>query len=168
MAGKEYFCVDKFGRSLVGGVQVVRNCTIPGHSLAIIYCRVSDCQFSRRGFIEGRHTRVQLARSLNRLIDRGEILVQCVNPFLESVALPSWFLLGHFHTIQEGNVGPSLGKATEGPHQSARLYGGEPSQNTSRNCTGQPVRAAQATRSAKLWPSCYASTGTCSVAETMT
>jgi len=27
MAGKELICVDKFGRLLVGGVQVVRNCT---------------------------------------------------------------------------------------------------------------------------------------------
>jgi len=30
MAGKELVCVNKFGRPLVGGVQVVRDCTVPG------------------------------------------------------------------------------------------------------------------------------------------
>jgi len=34
MSGRELACVDKFGRPLVGGVQVVRNCTIPGRSRA--------------------------------------------------------------------------------------------------------------------------------------
>jgi len=29
MAGRELVCVDKFGRPLVGGVQVVRDCTVP-------------------------------------------------------------------------------------------------------------------------------------------
>jgi len=89
MAGKELSCVDKFGRPLVGGVQVVRNCTVPDRSWATIYCRVNDRQLSGLGFVEGTHTRIQLASSLNWLTDRGEILVQCVNPFSESVTLPS-------------------------------------------------------------------------------
>jgi len=117
MAGKELSCVDNSGRPLVGGVQVVRNCTIPGRSQATIHCRVNDRQLSGLGFVEGTHTRIQLASSLNRLTDRGEILVQCVNPFSESVALPSGSLLGRFHTIQEGDVGASLGEATEGPQE---------------------------------------------------
>jgi len=32
MAGKELACVDKFGRPLVGGAQVVRDCTVPARS----------------------------------------------------------------------------------------------------------------------------------------
>jgi len=32
MGDRELTCVDKFGCPLVGGVQVVRNCTIPGRS----------------------------------------------------------------------------------------------------------------------------------------
>jgi len=29
MAGRELVCVDKFGSSLVGGVQVAQGCTVP-------------------------------------------------------------------------------------------------------------------------------------------
>jgi len=32
MGDKELACVDKLGRPLAGGIQVVRSCTIPGHS----------------------------------------------------------------------------------------------------------------------------------------
>jgi len=37
MGDKELTCIDKLGRSLAGGIQVVRNCTIPGHSRATVH-----------------------------------------------------------------------------------------------------------------------------------
>jgi len=135
MGDRELACVNKFGRPLAGGVQVVRNCTIPGRSRATIHCRVNNSQISGLGVVESAHTRIvnnsqisglgvvesahtriQLARSCNWLIERGEILVQCVNPFSEAVKLPSGSVLGRFHSVQK-NTGPSLGDATEGPQQ---------------------------------------------------
>jgi len=50
MAGKELTCVDKSGRPLVGGVQVVRICMIPGRSRATIHCRVNNNQISGLGW----------------------------------------------------------------------------------------------------------------------
>jgi len=117
MAGKELTCVNKSGHPLVGGVQVVLSCTIPGHSRATIHCRVNNSQISVLGVVEGAHARIQLASSLNRLTERGEILVQCVNPFSEVVNLPPGSMLGHFHFVQEEDIGPSLGDATESPQQ---------------------------------------------------
>ena len=67
MAGGELACVDKFGRPLVGGVQVVQNCTIPGPSCATIHCRVNSRRISGLGVVEGAHDRIQLASSLNQL-----------------------------------------------------------------------------------------------------
>jgi len=99
-------------------VQAVRKCTIPGRSRATIHCRVNDSRLSGLGVVEGAHTSIQLASSLNRLTDRGEILVQCVNPFSEEVTILSGSTLGRFHSIQEKDIGPSLGEATEGPQQS--------------------------------------------------
>jgi len=64
-------CVDKFGRPQAGGVQVVRSCTIPGHSRATIHCKVDGGYISRLGVVENTHTKIQLARSLNRLTGRG-------------------------------------------------------------------------------------------------
>jgi len=81
MAERELTCIDKSGRPLAGSVQAVRKCTVPGRSRATIHCRVNDSQLSGLGVVEGAHTRIQLASSLNRLTDRGEILVQC-QPFL--------------------------------------------------------------------------------------
>jgi len=107
MGDRELAYVNKFGHPLAGGVQVVRNCTIPGHSRATVRCKVDGGQISSLGVVESTHTGVQLARSLNRLCRRGEILVQCVNPFPEAVNLPSGSILGHFHSVQEGNIGPS-------------------------------------------------------------
>jgi len=121
MAGKELTCVDKSGRPLAASVQVVRKCTIPGRSRATIYCRVNDSRLSGLGVVEGAHARIQLASSLNRLTERGEILVQCVNPFSEAVTIPSGSTLARFQSIQEKDIGPSLGDATEGPHQRPSL-----------------------------------------------
>jgi len=50
MSGQELAGIDKFGRPLVGGVQVVRNCTIAGRSRATIHCRVNDSQISKLGW----------------------------------------------------------------------------------------------------------------------
>jgi len=76
---------------------------------------VNDCQLSRLGVVEGAHTRIQLASSLNRLTDRGEILVQCVNPFSKAVTI---------HFIQQKDIGPSLEDATGGAYQSPSLRRG--------------------------------------------
>jgi len=124
MAGRELTCVDKSGRPLAGSAQAVRKCTIPGRSRAAIHCRVNDNQLFGLGVVESVHTRIQLFSSLNQLTDRGEILVQCVNPFSEAVTIPSGSTLGRFHSIQEKDIGPSLGDATEGPHQSPSLRRG--------------------------------------------
>jgi len=118
MGNRELARVDKFGRALAGGVQVVQNCTIPGHSRASVRCKVNGGQISGLGVVEGVHARIQLAHSLNRLTEPGEILVQCVNPFSEAVKLPSGSMLGCFHSVQEEDIGPLQGDATEGPQQS--------------------------------------------------
>jgi len=113
MGDRELACVDRFGGPLVGGVQVVRSCTIPGRSRPTIHSRGNSSQISGLGVVEVAHDRIQLASSLNRLTARGEILVQCVNPFTESVKLLAGSMLGRFHSVQEEDVGPSLGDTTE-------------------------------------------------------
>jgi len=118
MAGRELTCVYKSGRLLAGSVQAVHKCTIPGRSRATVHCRVNDSRISGIGVIEGARTSIQLPSSLNRLTDRGEILVQCVNPFWEAITIPSGSTLGWFYSIQEKDIEPSLGKAAEGPQQS--------------------------------------------------
>jgi len=118
MAGRELTCVDKSVCPLAGSVQAVHKCTIPGCSRATVHCRVNDSRISGIGVVEGAHTSIQLASSLNQLTDRGEILVQCVNPFSEAVTIPSGSTLGRFYSIQEKDIGLSLGGATEGPQQS--------------------------------------------------
>jgi len=117
MGDKELACVGKFGRPLTGGVQVVLSCTIPGHSRATIRCKVDGGHISRLRVVESTHTRIQLARSLNRLTRRGDILVQCVNPFPEAVNLPPSSTLGRFHSVQEENSGPSWRAMTGSPRQ---------------------------------------------------
>jgi len=163
MAGRELTCVDKFGRPLVGGVQVVRNCTIPGCSRATIHCRVNNSQISGLGVVEGAHNRIQLTSSLNQLTVWGEILVQCVNPFTESVKLPAGSMLDRFLSIQEEDVGPSLRDTVEGPRQrppkgreTVPPYAKELYEAACGGCA----------RNARPWRSCCAST-TCSAAETM-
>jgi len=94
MAGRELTCVDKFGRLLVGGVQVVRRCTIPSRSRVTINCKVNSRWISGLGVVEGVNSSIQLVSSLNQLTARGEILVQCVNPFTESVELLAGSMVG--------------------------------------------------------------------------
>jgi len=118
IAERELTCVDKSGRTLAGSVQAVRKCTIPGRSRATIHCRVNDSQLSGLRVVESAHARIQLISSLNRLTDRGKILVQCVNPFSEAVTISSGSTLGRFYAIQEKDIGPPLGDVAEGPHQS--------------------------------------------------
>jgi len=48
------------GNRELGGVQVVRNCTIPGHSRATIHCRVNNSQISGLRVVKSAHTRIQL------------------------------------------------------------------------------------------------------------
>jgi len=70
MAGKELACVDNFGRPLVGGVQVVRDCTIPGRSQRdprLLSDAESTAEIAAVGVVEGTHGAIRLANSLNRL-----------------------------------------------------------------------------------------------------
>jgi len=55
MAGKELACVDKLGGPLVGGVQVVQDCTISGRSQATLRCRVNCKEITDLGVVEGTH-----------------------------------------------------------------------------------------------------------------
>jgi len=121
MGGRELACVDKSGRPLVGGVQVIRNCTVPGCSQATIHCRVNNNRISGLGVVEGAHERIQLASSLNQLTERGEILVQCVNLFTGSIKLPAESMLGRFHFVQVEDIGPLLGDATEEPPRRPKM-----------------------------------------------
>jgi len=114
---KELTCVDKLGRSLAGGIQVVRNCTIPGHSRATVHCKVDGGYLSGLGVVESTHARIRPANSLNRLMERGEIWVQCINPFPESVNLPSGSTLGQFHSVQEEDSEPLWETTTESLQQ---------------------------------------------------
>jgi len=70
MGNKELTCVDKLGRSLAGGIQVVRSCTIPGHSRATVHCKVDGGYVSGLGVVESTHGRIRPAHSLNRLMER--------------------------------------------------------------------------------------------------
>jgi len=71
LAGRELACVDRFGRPLVGEVQVVRRCTITGRSLATVHCRVNCKKISILEVVEGALGGIQLANGLNRLDERG-------------------------------------------------------------------------------------------------
>jgi len=147
MAGKELACVDKFGRPLVGGVQVVQDCTIPGRSQATLRCRVNCKEITDLGVVEGTHGAIRLANSLNWLDCRKELLVQCINPFAESVRLSAGVLVGKYHSIQETDVGPALETVADSqgnlprikqgavPKHVADLYGG-----ACNNCTSSAER----------------------------
>jgi len=70
--------------------------------------------------VEGAHDRIQLASSLNQLTAQRENLVQCVNSFAETVQLSAGSMVGRFHSVQEKDVGPSLGDTTEESRQRPR------------------------------------------------
>jgi len=71
MAGCELACVDRFGRPLVGGMQVAQRCTVPVCSWATVRCRVNCRKISDLGVVQGALGAVQLANSLNRLDEGG-------------------------------------------------------------------------------------------------
>jgi len=75
LAGCELACVDKFGRPLVVGVQVVRRCTILERACATARCKVNFGKISGLGGVKGALGGVQFANSLNWLDERGEFLV---------------------------------------------------------------------------------------------
>jgi len=107
VAGKEFSCVDKFGRPLVGG--------IPKRSQATLLCKVNCKEISELRVVEGMHGRVQLAKSLNRLDCHGEFLVQCINHYAEPVKLSAGSLVSRYNSVQETDVGPTLDTASETP-----------------------------------------------------
>jgi len=55
MAGKKLVCVDKFGRLLVGGLQVVLDCTVLGRFQAILRCRVNGKEIAGLAVVKGMH-----------------------------------------------------------------------------------------------------------------
>jgi len=113
----------------------VQRCTVPGQSRATVCCRVNCREISDLGVVEGALEGVQLANSPNRLDELGEFLVQCVNPFTETVELRVGSLVGKFHSVQEEDVGPALETADKArriptrdgrgpvPEHVAELYG---------------------------------------------
>jgi len=117
MGHKELTCVDKLGRSLAGGIQVVRSCTIPGHSWVPVHCKVDSGYSSGLGVVESMHGRIRPTHSFDRLTQWGEIWVQYINPFPESVNLLSGSALGQFYPVQEEDSGPSWETTTERPQQ---------------------------------------------------
>jgi len=107
MAGKKLVCVDKFGRPLVGGVQVVNNCMVPGRSQATLHCKVNCKRRAGLRLVEGLSKEIQLANSLNWLDCQEELLVKYINTFTEPIKLPAGALVRK-HSIQEVDVGPAL------------------------------------------------------------
>jgi len=69
----------------------VRRCTIPRLSRAPICCMVNCRKISVLGVVEKVLGSVVFA---NNLDEHGELLIQCVNPFTESVELSVGSLLG--------------------------------------------------------------------------
>jgi len=118
MGHKELTCVDKLGRSLAKGIQVVQSCTIPGHSRATVHCKVDSGYSSGLGVVESTLGRIRPAHSLNRLTRWREIWVQYINPFPEPVNLPSGSALGQFYSVQEEGSGPPRETSAESPQQS--------------------------------------------------
>jgi len=53
LAEHDLACVDRLSRPLVGGVQVVRRCAIPGRSRATVCCRVNCREISDLGVVDG-------------------------------------------------------------------------------------------------------------------
>jgi len=117
MGNKELICVDKLGRSLAGEIQVVWSFTIPGRSRATVHCKVDGGCSSGLVVVESTHGRIRPAHSLYRLTERGEIWVQYINPFPESVNLLSGSALGQFHPVQDEDSGPSWETTAESPQQ---------------------------------------------------
>jgi len=58
MGDRELACVDKFGRPLAGGIQVVQSCTILGHSRATIHCKVDRGYLSGLKVVESTHATI--------------------------------------------------------------------------------------------------------------
>jgi len=114
--GRRAFCQVTIP-GLISNYHVVVSCTIPSHSRATVHCKMEGGYLSRLKVVESTHARIQPARSLNRLTGRGEIWVQCVNPFPESVNLPSSSALGRFHSVREEDSGPSWETTVESPQQ---------------------------------------------------
>jgi len=133
----------------VGGVQVVKDCTVPGRSQATMHCKVNCKRIAELGLVEGMLGRFQLAKSLNRLKCQGEILVQCINPFTEPIKLPAGALVGKYHSIQKADVGPPLETVADAsgapprairaavPEHMADLYDG-----ACGNCNSSAIRQA--------------------------
>jgi len=158
LGDKELTCVDKLGHPLAGGIQVVGNCTIPGHSRATVHCKVDGGYLSGLGVVKSTHARIWPAHSLNRLAERGEIWVQRINPFPESVNLPSGSTLGQFHSVQEEDSGPSWETTTESPrHRPSEGRRTTPPHTTLGRVTDTGPRVL-AMESAEARPSCYTDT----------
>jgi len=63
---------------------------------------------------------IHLANSLNQLDCRGELLVQCINPFTKPVTLPAGALVGKY----QEDVGPALKTVAGAPGKPSRTRQG--------------------------------------------
>jgi len=146
MVKSELACVDKFCRSLMARVEVVRRCTIPGRSRVTVCCRVNCRKISDLGMLEGALGGVQLANSLHRLDERSRFLVQCVNSFTEPVELLAglWKSSTSCRRRMQGLPWRQQRKPVKYPLQTA----GDRYLNTWWICIGMPVLAVRVAGSA--------------------
>jgi len=110
---KGVVCVNKFGRPLVGKIQVVQDCTVPGRSQATILCRANSKKIAELRVVEKMHGKIQLTNSLRRLNCRGNFLSKHINPFTTPVKLLAGVLEGKYHSIQEEDARPALKTVAE-------------------------------------------------------
>ena len=120
VAGRDLRCVDKHGRPLVSGVQVIRDSVIPGRSQANLQCRVTCRDAPSLGIMEGDHGGIHVASSLNTLDEKGRFYVRCLNPADAPIRLGAGTLMGRFTSVQEEDVGPELGNEGEDQREYAR------------------------------------------------
>jgi len=62
-----------------------------------------------------------LENRLNRLDCQGELLIQCINPFMKPIKLPTGTLVGKYHSIHEVDVGPALETGADAPGAPPRV-----------------------------------------------
>jgi len=157
MAGRERVCVDKFGRPLVGRVQVVQDCMVPGRSQATLRCRINCREIASLGAVEGMHGAIRLANSLNRLDCRQGLLVQCISPFTEPVRLSAGALVGKCYSIQGADVGLALETVADTQGNPIAPAEDQP-RNIWLTCTMERVGTVQVVLKAKYWPNYSQST----------
>jgi len=150
IARRKLVCVDKFGRPLVGGVQVAQDYTVPGRSQATLRCTVNYKGIAGLGVVEGTYGAIRLANSLNWIDCRQELLVQCINTFTKSVRLSAAALVGKYHSTQEADVGPALETVVDTQGNPLAPAEGQ-SRSMRLTCTVEQVGTVRVVLNAKYW-----------------